>query len=363
VAPPVAVAKRSVPVAPRPTSYQPLVWGGGGLALLLGYYLLIWRVVGRDPETGVVIPRYRPPQGESPASMRYLQRMAYDDRCFAAGVLSLAIKGYLTIERGRSGLFSRGTYTLHRRTGSTTPLSPDEQVLLQKVFASWISLELTNSAHRVVSAAKRAHERALKKKYLGSFFRINNGWHLFGVVFSILVAIAATLAQTAHGYDAPWFFATTGGQATLTAVAVGFLANGLFGRLLKAPTVHGRKLMDDIEGFRQYLEVAEGDEIKLAGAPRKTPSLFEAYLPFALALGVEQKWAESFAAVFATQAPNHAPEWYQGERWRVRDFSSSFGSSFDAAISSASTAPGTSSGGGGEGSSGGGGGGGGGGGW
>jgi hypothetical protein len=198
----------------------------------------------------------------------------------------------------------------------------------------------------VVTAAKRAHERALKKKFLGSFFRINNGWHLFGVVFSIVVALAATFAQTADGFDALWFFATAGGQATLAAVAIGFVANGVFGRLLKAPTIGGRRLMDEIEGFRQYLDVAEGDEIKLAGAPRKTPGLFEAYLPFALALGIEQKWAESFAAVFATQAPKHTPDWYRGERWSVREFSVSFGRSFDAAIASASTAPGSSSGGG-----------------
>ena len=361
--PPSAAAERAVYVPPRPTGHQPLEVAATGLAVLVSYYLLIWGLVGRDPESGVVMPRYRPPQGESPASMRYVLRMAYDDRCFAAAVLSLAIKGHLTIHRGQSGLFSTGTYTLRRRTGSTSPLSPDEEILLRKVFAAGDALDLTNSNHSVVSVAKRAHERDLKKRYAYSFFRINNGWHLLGVMFSILVAICATFVQTAHGFDALWFFGTPAGQATLAAVAVGFVANGAFGRLLKAPTVRGRKLLDDIEGFRQYLDVAEGDEIKLAGAPRKTPSLFEAYLPFALALGLEQKWAEGFATVFATQAPNHVPDWYAGERWNADRFSASFGRSFEAAVSSASTPPGSSSGGDGGGSSGGGGGGGGGGGW
>jgi len=371
--PPAAVAPAAVSAAPvpsverapyvPPSGYRPLLWGAGGLALLFAYYLLIWRLVGRDPEAGVVIPRYRPPQGESPASMRYLRLMAYDDRCLAAAVLSLAIKGYLTIEHGRAGFFSRGTYTLQQRDGSTTPLSPDEKALLRKLFAGWGSLQLTNTNHKLVSAAKRAHRRALKMQYLGRFFRINGGWHFIGVALSAFVAVAATFAQSAHGYDPRWFFVTAGGQATLAAVLTGFLANGVFGRLLKAPTVHGRKLMDEIEGFRQYLEIAEGDEIKLVGAPRKTPSLFEAYLPFALALGMEQKWAEGFVTVFATQAPKHAPDWYQGRRWRLREFSSSVSSSLEAAISSASTPPGSSSGGWGRGSSGGGGGGGGGGGW
>ena len=60
--------------------------------------------------------------------------------------------------------------------------------------------------------------------------------------------------------------------------------------------------MDEIEGFRLYLSVAEGDELELAGAPRKTPGLYETYLPFALALGVSQAWSEQFANVFRTQA-------------------------------------------------------------
>jgi uncharacterized membrane protein len=151
------------------------------------------------------------------------------------------------------------------------------------------------------------------------------------------------------------------------------LVNGVFGKLLKSPTREGRRRLDEIDGFRLYLEVAEGDEIKLVGAPRKTAALFESYLPFALALGVEQRWAEQFAAVFLTQAPNYHPDWYEGG-FDVRDvgrFSASFGSSFESAISSAATPPGSSSGssggsdggGGGGGSSGGGGGGGGGGGW
>jgi uncharacterized membrane protein YgcG len=140
----------------------------------------------------------------------------------------------------------------------------------------------------------------------------------------------------------------------------------LFGRLLKAPTVTGRAVMDQIEGFRLFLDVAEGDDLRLIDAPPLTPRLFERNLPAALALEVEQRWAERFSEVFATQAPENAPGWYSGNRWDTRSlgrFSSGFGASLDHAISSASAAPGSRSGSGGGGSSGGGGGGGGGGGW
>ena len=97
-----------------------------------------------------------------------------------------------------------------------------------------------------------------------------------------------------------------------------------------------------------------------------TPQLFESYLPAALALGVEQKWAERFASVLNVQAPDYHPAWYSGSGFDARhlgSFSSQLGSSLNSAISASSTAPGSSSGRSGGGSSGGGGGGGGGGGW
>jgi uncharacterized membrane protein len=152
-------------------------------------------------------------------------------------------------------------------------------------------------------------------------------------------------------------------------LVAGLISNGVFGWLLKAPTVAGREAMDHIEGFRMYLDVAEGEELKrlTAPPPRMTPQLYESYLPAALALGVEQRWAVKFAKVLDIEAPNYTPAWYVGSgafnAASIGNFSSQLGSSLSAAISSASVAPGSSSGGGGGGSSGGGGGGGGGGGW
>jgi uncharacterized membrane protein len=139
--------------------------------------------------------------------------------------------------------------------------------------------------------------------------------------------------------------------------------------LLKAPTRAGRQLLDQIDGFRQYLEVAEKDEMNFRNPPEKTPQLFEQLLPYALALDVEQQWTERFAGVFAQLrdgAERYQPTWYHGSHWdasRPTGFADALGSSLGSAVAASSTAPGSSSGSGGGGSSGGGGGGGGGGGW
>jgi len=149
------------------------------------------------------------------------------------------------------------------------------------------------------------------------------------------------------------------------------MVNYLFFHLLKAPTGVGRKAMDEIEGFKRFLGATEKDRMNMLNPVEHTPQLFEKYLPYALALDVEQQWSEQFAEVLssASVSPEQSgsgPVWYSGASWNslaAAGFTSSLGSSFSDAISSSSTAPGSSSGSGGGGSSGGGGGGGGGGGW
>ncbi len=145
--------------------------------------------------------------------------------------------------------------------------------------------------------------------------------------------------------------------------------NWLFYELLKAPTRAGRKLLDKIEGFKNYIEVAEKHDLQYKYAGGKTPELFERLLPYAIALGIEKTWGDQFEAELQQAADistAYRPAWYHGRHWNVhnvRGFTSAMGSSLSSAVASAATAPGSSSGSGGGGFSGGGGGGGGGGGW
>jgi uncharacterized membrane protein YgcG len=133
---------------------------------------------------------------------------------------------------------------------------------------------------------------------------------------------------------------------------------------IAAPTPEGRKVLDHIAGFKQYLSITERERLDRMTQPRDTPELFEKYLPYAIALGVENRWAERFAGVLAAASAQGQQSfgWYSGSSspWsNPTGFVDSVGSSLSSAVGSASSAPGSSGGG----SSGGGGGGGGGGGW
>jgi uncharacterized membrane protein YgcG len=347
----------------------PAFMGLLGLAALLFYYYYIWLKVGRDPPSRITIPEYESPKGQSPASMRFLMHMGYDNECFAAAVLSLAVKGHLRIEQDAGILGIGKTFTLVKQSNpDAKKLSADEEQLLINLFSEGNSLVLKDDNHERVSESRTNHRLSLKERYTSGFFNVNGGWHFLGIVLSILLALPALLLPGKTNLWPEWHFTTPLGWFTLFTVLLMLVANGVFGKLLRAPTVAGQAAMDHIRGFKMYLEVAEGEDLKRVKAPPPplTPQLFESYLPAALALGVEQRWAERFADALNVQAPDYAPAWYVGPGWNIRDmggFSSSLGTSLSTAISSSSTAPGSSSGGDGGGSSGGGGGGGGGGGW
>ena len=352
-----------------PASRLPVLLAFLGLALLVGYYYVIWARVGRDPPSRITIPEYQMPKDQSPASMRYLMQMGYDDTCFASAVLSLAVNGYLRIEEERGLLGLGRTFTLLKVDGpDKKPISAEEQRLLKSLFSRKDKLVLVSSSYSRVSQAQSTFRRALEKRLSSGFFKVNGGWHALGIVLSIVLAVPALLFPGRTDYWPEWHFTTPGGWFTLATVLAMLVINGVFGKLLKAPTVAGQAIMDHIRGFKMYLEVAEGEDLKrMKGPPPPmTSQLFESYLPAALALGVEQRWAERFVAVLDLQSPGYAPGWYVGQSWNIAhmgDFSRELGSSLSSAISSSSQPPGSSSGGGGGGSSGGGGGGGGGGGW
>jgi uncharacterized membrane protein YgcG len=143
-----------------------------------------------------------------------------------------------------------------------------------------------------------------------------------------------------------------------------------FARLVRAPTLDGRDLLEATDGLALYLSVAERQELSQMPFRDRPPMLddkrYEALLPFAVALDVEDAWTKKFTAAVGAAAAAEAASrmsWYRGSGpiSNIGDFTDSIGSSLSSQISSSASPPGSSSGGGGGGSSGGGGGGGGGG--
>ena len=396
------------------------VYGGLGLAVVLLYYLVAWFMVGRDPKRGTIIPLFKPPAGMSPAAVRYITRMGYDAKTLAVALVDMAVKGFLTIiQDGQS-------YALSRGQASDQALAPGERKAGARLFAGQrVSLKLKQGNHTKFQAVSEALKQSLDGEYSKAYFVKNAVYFAPGFLLSLLALVAmcwdgdeavvgmtiwvtmwttgclVLLVVVARAWQAVspgpegWFKRSRGalvmtGFASLfwasellglylhltesgfwtTLVLLAILGvNPLFLYLLRAPTRLGRKVLDQIEGFKLYLSVAEEERLNMLNPPQRTPQLFERYLPYAMALDVEQQWGQRFQQVLAEagQEPGgYSPSWFRGDSWsaaRVGAFADGLSGGFTSAIASSSSAPGSSSGSGGGGSSGGGGGGGGGGGW
>lgn len=384
-----------------------------GLLILSIYYLIAWFLVGRDPRKGAIIPRFHPPKNVSPAATRFVRRMGFDDGCMTAAIVSLAIKGYLKISQSKSK-----TFTLSKIEGTPSgEATAGEEKVFDMLLGTRKKIRLVSKNHSYFGSAKSGLEEILKQEYQDANFRHNRLFMILGVLITIAVAVVlpfvapgdsggvltvlmiflpialllagrAIVAIRRRGFSSALpqiipavmlglmaTFVIVGLQDEIDMltllVVVGFaLVNAVFFHLIKAPTRAGRKLMDEIDGLEMYMTVAEKDRLNALHPPDQTPEEFERLLPYALALGVENKWAERFQSVLAAaqagSSRTYDPLWYSGLRateFSAATFSSSLGDSLSRSVASASTAPGSSSGGSSGGFSGGGGGGGGGGGW
>lgn len=329
-----------------------------GLIVLLLYMVREWRRVGRDPQKGIVIARYEPREGQTPAGLRYLQRMGYDMRCFTADVLALAVAGHLRIHHEDKFLKDEWRLDRHAPTSSAPP-PPGQRKLLSSLFPGRKeSLVLKKSNAAIVSAAREGHTKALDAEFQPRYFKRNGKKVGIAVLIAVLTGVVAFIGS--GGFGIP---------AIIAVLVVMLVTLIVFARLVRAPTLEGRELLDEIEGLKLYMSVAERDELKQMRGPDE-PVLdakrYESMLPFAVALDVEDAWTEKFtiaAGAAAAAAAASGMTWYSGRGpvSNLGDFSKAVGSSLSSQISSASSPPGSSSGSGGGGSSGGGGGGGGGG--
>ncbi|NPA79582.1 MAG: DUF2207 domain-containing protein [Thermotogae bacterium] len=325
------------------------------VVLLLVYYVVAWALVGKDPPKGTVVPLFKPPRGMSPAAVRYALRMGECDHdCLVADLLSLAVKGKVRIREVGEG------YTIEVVDTSREGLSEDEAKLLEYLPAE---MYVGGNRYNPLLPRLSALLRGSVAKMWGRFFRLNEEYVVLGWLIALLGWFLA-LVMLLREDGGLMHFLNFG-----VAVLVGYLIISRFSYYMRAPTRKGRRLLDEVEGFRMFLETAERERLRTLFPKESLPSVFERFLPYAMALDVVETWADKFAEDLRTS--DYRPTWYEGRSFTGftsgRAYARFFGGlsrGMSSAIVSASKPPGSTSGFSGSGGfSGGGGGGGGGGGW
>jgi uncharacterized membrane protein YgcG len=262
------------------------------LALMLG----LWALKGRDayggPSPGV---SYEAPQELRPAVMSMLVHQQPKAEDMTATVIDLAVRGKLKIiEEEDAGL---NEFSFERLDDSKEGLLPYEVTVMEGLFKKGerVDGEDVRLGDRLMTFMNGVRDEAKKaklfydipEKTVGRYFKLAMALLLLPPIILFIVHFWVDL-----GYM--WILLT---GTVPAAIAVWIIAHAMPQR-----TSLGSRLYWQAMGFREYLKTAE------AGEPESmTIQNFQENLPYAMVLGLADRWAQMFAGILT--AP---PEWYSG---------------------------------------------------
>jgi hypothetical protein len=272
---------------------------------VLMFYL--WWTKGRDPRLRPIAAQYEPPDQLTPGEAGTLVDNSADMRDITAGIVDLAVRGYILIEEKKKdhlmGLIHDKDYVFHLRKPRTewSSLKPHELALLNGIFASGmdsVSLsDLHNQFFQHLPGIKNNIFDSLVEH--GYYRRRPDGVRASYIGIGFVVGVLTAMGGIKLGADL--------GMAPLTFLVTGVLTGGIicaFGWFMPAHTDQGARALEGVLGFEDFLVHVESDRFNRMV---KTPEMFEKFLPFAMALGVEKNWSKAFQNIY-TQPPS----WYQG---------------------------------------------------
>jgi uncharacterized membrane protein len=263
----------------------------------------LWWIKGRDPDPGMsVAPMYEPPEKMGPAEVGTLIDGSVDPRDITSVLVDMAVRGYVKIvETEHKGfLSSTKDYEFHllKNRGEWNDLTDYETAMLGNVFAGSdvvLLSSLRNHFYTVLPAIKRGVMGALKTKGMYTLDPTSaSSYQGLGLVLVIL----PYFALQAFGFAD--FLSSVPLAIGSGLIAVAIIV--IIGRQLTATSLKGARTQVQIKGFQEFMNRVDADRLK-----RMPPDTFEKFLPYAMALGVEHRWAKAFEGII-----QNPPSWYQG---------------------------------------------------
>lgn len=301
------------------------------LAMLALYYLAAKFFFTGGGRGKPLIAEYGPPAGWSAGATRLLWHGAWDRKCFAAGLLGIAAKGGLSLDKQADGSW------VATRTGPDLipALTADENSLRSALFAFGRAAPFSDINADSISVAELKYRRTLenrcaRERPMDPAWLLVPGWLIalpgavlmffgadgrFAIVAEIFLPtlIGGVAMAILLGFIPKWILRAIRTQAILAAVicAAGMLAGApradwLAGAVLLAGQViagwwlprqppRDTPLLRQIHGFRWYLGTAEQQDMDARYKPSLHPELQTSLLPYAMALDVEVAWNARFA--------------------------------------------------------------------
>jgi predicted membrane protein DUF2207 len=254
----------------------------------------LWYLQGRSPALGSIAPRYEPAHDLSPIEAGVFVDGRLDPRDVVAGVVDLAIRGYLSIEpiRGGAHATSAADYRFHnlQKAGWATELPDHDRFLMQHLFEVGNEPLLSALRHGLndyVSQFRDAIFASLVEKKL---FRLDPdlGRAIVWIGAGALLAVIAFLAQV---FDLK--LAESAILYTLSFAAAAGVAYWMGARISWRSRA-GQLALRHVLGLQEFLQRVEKDRLR-----QLPPETLEKMLPYAMALGVEGQWVGAFKGLVA----------------------------------------------------------------
>ncbi len=282
---------------------------------VFGVMYWLWNRHGRDPRRQPVAVRYEPPGALTPAEVGTLVDNSPDMRDITATIVDLAVRGFLRIKETQEdrflGLGTKTEYALQlvRADSEWKDLRRHEEGLLHALFGQTAGpVAAPGAAGAVIDEVSiddlknrfYKHVPEIKERIFSQL--IDRGYYLrrpdrVRAMFYVLAGIVAIGGSVVSGI-------AEAGAAPFVASILSGVIIGVFGHFMPARTVEGARTLEGALGFEEFLDRVESDRFDRIV---KTPAMFEKFLPFAMALGVERNWAKAFEGIYTSQ-----PDWYVG---------------------------------------------------
>ena len=272
--------------------------------------LALWFKRGRDPRRRPIAVQYEPPDGMTPAEAGALMDYTADMRDITATVVDLAVRGYLKIEEVEDpvlfGLFHRDDFLFRslRPRAEWRDLQPHERRVLEGLFedgGSDVRLSaLKNEFYTHLPGIKDAMmDRLIEKRlYTGNPTKTRGRWMGLALGLAFLTVVLGVIVSNKFGVSFIAF---------LAAAVVNLLIVAIIGYHMPARTEPGARALEKLLGFSEFLSRVDREKYEHV---IKTPEMFERFLPYAMAFGVESRWARAFDGIY-----REPPRWYGGSNF------------------------------------------------
>jgi uncharacterized membrane protein YgcG len=285
------------------------------LAIPLAAFVImfnLWWTRGRDPRLRPIAAQYEPPDQLTPGEAGTLVDNSADMRDITASIVDLAVRGYIVIEEHQKdrmlGLIHDKDYNFIVQKGRAewAKLKPHEQSLLEGLFTTGTvgeSVSMSSLENQFYQNLPGIKSNIFSSLITHGYYSrrpdsVRNAYIVGGVAVGFFIFLAGAKVASNLGM-APLTFAIA---AILTAAVI-----CAFGWFMPAHTEQGARALEGVLGFEDFLVHVESDRFNRM---IKTPEMFEKFLPFAMALGVEKNWSRAFQGIMT-----QPPQWYRGSSY------------------------------------------------